>query len=55
MTKSLPISFRLPEETKAALEKAAANDQRSVSSLTQKILTDWLRQYGYLGPPRPDA
>ncbi|WP_082483823.1 Arc family DNA-binding protein [Rubellimicrobium mesophilum] len=48
MTKSLPISFRLPEETKAALERAAKADARSVSSLVTKILTDWLKTNGHL-------
>lgn len=46
--KSLPVSFRLPEETKDALEKAARDDVRSVSSLMEKILTHWLREKGYL-------
>ena len=49
MTKSLPISFRLDAEKKAALEKAAADDSRSVSSLLDVILTQWLRECGYLG------
>ncbi|KAB2752253.1 MULTISPECIES: ribbon-helix-helix protein, CopG family [Brucella] len=48
MQKSLPISFRLPAETKAALEKAAQDDMRSVSSLMEKLVTDWLREKGYL-------
>jgi uncharacterized protein (DUF1778 family) len=48
MTKSLPISFRLPEETKAALERAAQEDARSVSSLVTKIISDWLRANGKL-------
>jgi hypothetical protein len=44
----LPVSFRLPAEVKAATEKAAAEDHRSVSSLIEKVLTDWLRKNGYL-------
>ncbi|MGB8364908.1 MAG: ribbon-helix-helix protein, CopG family [Rhizomicrobium sp.] len=41
-SKTLPISLRLPPETKAALERAAKADHRSLSSLMEKILTDWL-------------
>jgi len=44
----LPVSFRLPAETKAAAEQAAADDQRSLSSLIEKLLTDFLRKKGYL-------
>ena len=50
MAKSLPISFRLDEDVKLALEKAAKADARSVSSLTTLILTTWLRDRGYLPP-----
>lgn len=46
--KSLPMSFRLPPETKAAAEKAAAADSRSVASLVEKLLTDFLKKNGYL-------
>jgi hypothetical protein len=46
--KTLPISFRLPPETKAALEKAASADHRSVSSLVEKVLTDFLKKNGHL-------
>lgn len=46
--KSVPISFRLPPEVKEALEKAAKEDVRSVSSLMEKVVTQWLRQHGYL-------
>jgi hypothetical protein len=43
-----PVSFRLTPEVKAAAEKAAAEDQRSLSSLIQKLLIDYLRKKGYL-------
>jgi hypothetical protein len=46
--KSIPISFRLPVETKSALEKAAKEDSRSVSSLLDKLVSDWLRDHGYM-------
>lgn len=46
--KPSPVSFRLPADKKAALEKAAADDSRSVSSMIEKVLTDWLKRGGYL-------
>ncbi|PVA08469.1 hypothetical protein DC366_19090 [Pelagivirga sediminicola] len=48
MNKSVPISFRLPADTKQALEKAAKDDSRSVSSLLDKLVSDWLKEQGYL-------
>lgn len=44
MTKSFPISFRLDPNEKAALEKAAAEDARSVSSLLTLIVRQWLAE-----------
>jgi hypothetical protein len=41
-------SFRLAPEIKAAAEKAARDDHRSLSSLLEKVLADYLRQRGYL-------
>lgn len=46
--KPLPVSFRLSAEVKAAAEKAAADDHRSLSSLLEKLLSDYLRKKGYL-------
>jgi hypothetical protein len=37
----------LPLETTVA-EAAVADDQRSLSSLIEKVLTDYLRKKGYL-------
>lgn len=48
MAKSSPLAFRIEPEVKAALEHAAKADIRSVSSLVEKILTEWLREKGYL-------
>jgi len=47
-SKSLPVSFRLPPAVKAAAEKAAKEDARSLSSLIEKVLTDHLKAKGYL-------
>jgi hypothetical protein len=46
--KSLPASVRLPPTVKAAAEKAAKDDSRSLSSLIEKVLTDHLKAKGYL-------
>lgn len=48
MIKTPSLGVRLQPQTKAALEKAAADDMRSVSSLVEKILVEWLRANGYL-------
>jgi len=48
MNKSLPVSVRLPPEVKEAVEAAAKADVRSVSSFIEKVLTDHLRQQGFL-------
>jgi hypothetical protein len=41
-------SFRLKPEIRAALEKAAQADGRPASNLVEKILSDWLKEKGYL-------
>jgi hypothetical protein len=46
--KTPSLGIRVRPETKAALEKAATDDFRSVSSLVEKILVEWLRKKGYL-------
>lgn len=48
MAKTSSLSVRLPDEVKAALEKAAADDSRSMASLAEKVLTEWLRKNGHL-------
>ena len=48
MTKSAPISFRIEQELKEALERAAKDDMRSLSSLIEKLLTSAMRDAGYL-------
>ena len=48
MAKGAPIGFRIDPNIKAALEAAAAADDRSVSSLVTIILRDWLREKGHL-------
>ena len=44
------IGFRVTTAVKQALEKAAVQDSRTLSSLLEKLVTDWLRQHGRLKP-----
>lgn len=48
VNKSHPVSVRLPVEVKEAAEAAARADTRSMSSLIEKVLTDYLREHGFL-------
>jgi hypothetical protein len=48
MVKTPSLGIRLPPEVKDALQKAAKADVRSVSSLAEKVLTDWLKANGHL-------
>ena len=48
MVKTPSLGVRLQPETKAALERAAKDDMRSVSSLVEKILVEWLRENNYV-------
>jgi len=52
-SKTPSLGIRVRPEVKAALEKAAEDDLRSVSSLAEKVLIEWLRDRGYL--PKPEA
>ena len=45
---TVPTTMRFDPVIKAALERAAKEDRRSASSLTMKILEDWLRENGFL-------
>jgi predicted HicB family RNase H-like nuclease len=48
--KDTAISVRLPKHVKAAAERAAAADHRSVASLAEKALIKELQATGYLSP-----
>jgi hypothetical protein len=43
MAKTHPLSFRVEPELKEGLEQAAKADRRSLSSLIEKILAEWLQ------------
>jgi hypothetical protein len=47
-TKSALVQLRIRPSLKEAAEKAAADDQRSLTSLFEKLLTDYLRKKGRL-------
>ena len=42
-TKTAQVNLRIAPSLKEAAEKAAADDQRSLTSLIEKLLTDYLR------------
>ena len=47
MEKNEQLGVRVPASLRRALAIAAQDDTRSVSSLVQKVLGDWLRMRGY--------
>jgi hypothetical protein len=47
-TRTAPLGLRLMPSVREALSQAARDDSRSVASLCEKILTEWLRAKGYL-------
>jgi len=46
--KTAQVNLRIDPALKAAADKAAANDQRSLTSLVEKLLTDHLKKTGHL-------
>ena len=51
MARTNPLGVRVEADIKAALERAAAADDRSISSLVERILRAWLVENGHLAPP----
>ncbi|MBB4065698.1 hypothetical protein GGR23_002905 [Gellertiella hungarica] len=47
-TKTAQLNIRIKPELKAVADKAASDDHRSLTSLIEKLLTDYLREKGYL-------
>jgi hypothetical protein len=41
-------SVRFDTRVRAALDKAAKDDKRPMSTLVQKVMEDWLKEKGYL-------
>jgi hypothetical protein len=50
-----PRSIRMPPDVHAAVRRAAATEDRTVTSLLIHIIRTWLVQHGYLPQPRPAA
>ncbi|MBU2935171.1 MULTISPECIES: hypothetical protein [Pacificibacter] len=50
--KSAPLGLRITPSLKEALEKAAQKDSRSVASMAEVILTQWLEEHGHLTPDK---
>lgn len=47
-TKTAQVNLRIAPTLKDAADKAAADDQRSLTSLVEKLLINYLREKGYL-------
>ncbi len=47
-TKTATLNLRIEPELKEAAERAATDDRRSVTSLIEKLLAEYLRERGYL-------
>ena len=41
------LNFRVPSDLKAALRRAAEQDERSMSVMAARILREWLTTAGY--------
>jgi hypothetical protein len=53
MVRNASIGIRVELGLKEAAERAAKDDRRTVASLIEKVLTEWLEAKGYL--PKGDA
>ena len=47
MNKDDVLNFRVPADLKAALRRAADQDERSMGTLAGRILREWLVENGY--------
>jgi hypothetical protein len=54
MKRDTSVALRLSGELKSALARAASDDRRSMSAVVEMILTDRLREMGYLSRPTED-
>jgi hypothetical protein len=50
--KSAALSIYIDPALKAAAEKTAADDQRSLTSLVEKLLTEAAKKAGHWPPPQ---
>ena len=54
-TRNASVQVHMRPSVKAAGERAAADDDRSLASLMEELLVDHLRARGYLPKGRPEA
>ena len=52
--KTATLNLRIGPELKRAAEQAADADNRSVTSLIEKLLIDYLKTHDYLPAPRQE-
>jgi hypothetical protein len=52
-TKRAPFQIRMQPSIKVAGEKAAADQNRSLSSLMETLLINFLKEHGYLPSSKP--
>jgi len=52
LARTAAIGIRVEPDIKAAAEKAAAADRRTVASLVEKVLVEYLEENGYLRKPK---
>jgi hypothetical protein len=43
------LNLRVPADLKAALRKAADQDERSMSTMAARILREWLTEHRFMG------
>ena len=53
--KTAQVNLKILPELKAAAEKAATDDQRTLTSLIEKLLTDHLKASGHMPAPGKSA
>jgi predicted transcriptional regulator len=46
--KTARVGFRWRPDVKLALEKAAKSEDRSPSSLAERIIAEWMKKHGWL-------
>ena len=50
MVRNAAIGIRVEPEIKEAIERAASADRRTVASMIEKVMVEWLTANGYLKP-----
>ena len=55
MAKEAVLSFRVRDDTKVAITRAASAEERSVSWLVERILREWLTKHGHLDKAAGDT